>query len=164
MNFKDEIDTLVSKYFQPTNSGYSHQLPLDIDPFYSDIKDKFPRHSKGNLSQLGKVDFKQLRHKNLLWLYRNSLVHEYRIPGDGIEPISRQLHNPCYQEIFTVSEDNMEDLKIVHKNFELLYPIDFFRQICEECLYSIADEYRIKNESPYEVYSEGEYWIPKFNE
>jgi len=63
-----------------------------------------------------------------------------------------------------------DDFKIVHKNFELHYPIDFFKQMCQESLHSIAQEYRNKGkgegegESPFKVYSEGEYWLPKFNE
>jgi len=52
----------------------------------------------------------------------------------------------------------------LRKSFELHYPIDFFKQLCEECIHSVAKEYKDKGESPFKVYSEGEYWIPEFNE
>jgi len=106
----------------------------------------------------------QLQHKNLLWLYRNSIVHEFRIPGSGQEPISSMIENPCYQAISTFSGNNSKDFKIVHRNFELHYPISFLKKMCQESLQSIAQEYRDKGKSPFTVYSEGEYWIPNFNE
>jgi len=164
LNLKDEINTLFSQHFQPSSYGVFDRLSLSIDPSYSDIEKKWPKNSNGNPSQLGKIALDKLEHKNLLWEYRCSLVHEYRIPGAGTEPISRRLVDPCYQEMSTFIVDNIKDFKIVHKNFELHYPIDFFKQMCQESLYSIANEYRNKGESPFKVYSEGEYWIPEFNE
>ena len=163
-DLKDEINILFRRHFKPTGSGVSNRISISIDPSYSAIENKWPKNSKGNLSQLGEVALEQLQHKNLLWSYRNSLVHEYRIPGTGTEPIFRKFNNPCYQEISTFAGDNIEDFKIVHKNFELHYPIDFFKKMCQESLHSIVKEYRNKGESPYQVYTEGEYWIPKFNE
>lgn len=164
-DLKDEINILFSKHFQPSSDGISNQLTLNIDPFYLDIKNKIPINCKGNPSQLGEVALEQLQHKNLLWLYRNSLVHEYRILGGGMEPtISFRSSNPSYHGKSTLTGDNIEDLKIVHKNFELHYPIYFFKKMCQESLNSVAKEYRDKGKSPYKVYAEGEYWIPKFNE
>jgi len=164
LDLKDEINILFHNHFKPTDSGVSDYIPISIDALYSEIENKWPKNSNGNKIDLGIVTLDKLQHKNLLWLYRNSIVHEYRIPGAGMEPISLRLTNPCYQEIFTFLGDDLKSLKIGHKNFELHYPIKFFKQICEESLHSIASEYRDKNESPFSVYSEGEYWIPEFND
>ena len=164
LDLKDEINILFHNYFKPTDAGVSNRISISIDPPYFEIENKWPKNNNGNKIDLGIVTLDKLQHKNLLWLYRNSIVHEYRIPGGGTEPISLRLTNPYYQEIFTFLGDDFKTLKIGHKNFELHYPINFFKQICEESLHSIAKEYRGKRESPFNIYSEGEYWIPEFND
>lgn len=161
---QDEVNILFYKNFKPSTNGISDHILTDIDPIYSDIEDKWPKNVNGNKIDLGIVTLEKLQHKSLLWLYRNSLVHEYRIPGGGMEPISHLRDKPYYQEIFTFVGCEIKNLQIEHKNFELHYPISFFKQICEDCLHSIAGEYREKNTSPFEIYSEGEYWIPEFND
>jgi len=164
LDLKKELNSLFSTHFNPHNGGMSQEIAINIDLLYSEIEKKWPKNSKGNLIQLGEVTLEKLQHKNLLWLYRNSIVHEFRIPGSGKETISFMIENPCYQAISIFFGNNIKDFKIVHKNFELHYPINFLKQMCKESLYSIAQEYRDKGESPFKVYSEGEYWIPKFNE
>ncbi len=92
---------------------------------------------------------KLARNSELLYAYRNSLVHAFKEPGHQIE-ISDYGSEPYYD---TQSTDQ----------WELIYPVEFFRNLCSRSLSNIKDYLIDEGVNPYSRYREinaiGDYWI-----
>ena len=162
-------ENLFSIEFPLSNSVGAVESPISNDPDFHKASCYWPTGKRGNLKPIGDISLYQLQHLNLLWLYRNSLVHEYRIPGMGQEWQSEStlernphLNNPYYQEV-SVMDPEDKKVKITNR-WELIYPTDFFLQITKSALTNIAEFHKQNKSSPFAAYPEGSYWIPPFNE
>lgn len=164
-NLENWADSAMQEKFRVTNRLLSVHKQISEDPAPKEIDPIWPLDASGSRMQLGDIAFKKLQHKNLLWLYRNSLMHEYRIPGKGSElGTLRKRAEPFYQEVSQVEEINSSAGLIFTNRWELVYPTMFFYRLSENILRNVAEHHRRENTSPFEAYSEGSYWIPKFNE
>ena len=123
----------------------------------------WPKNNNGNPIQFHGFELSLLTHSNMLWLYRNSIVHEYSKPGRGSESPFRREHNQYYQRLQTFIGITPQDTAIWHENWELVYPTAFITDIVKNVLDGVCSDYRAQNISPFSVYSEGTYWIPRLN-
>lgn len=153
-----------SRQFPLTDRLLSVSTPISKDPTISEVQAYWPTSADGNPKRLGRVHLLQLQHKNLLWLYRNSLIHEYRIPGQGWERNTSTENEPFYQQVATITELSSEAGMKFTNRWELIYPTSFFHQLTNRVLTSVADYHLKHGSSPFVAYSEGSYWIPDFNE
>ena len=135
-----------------------------MDPLLRVVQNNWPTDENGNFRHLGNIQIEHLLHKHLLWLYRNRLVHEYRIPGLGSESPFRLEYDPYYQQVSTIDFSRDTGIRLTDSHWELVYPTGFFRQITETVLMNIAKFHRQNETSPFTAYSDGNYWIPEFNE
>ena len=133
-------------------------------PLLSEVQSYWPADANGDLKPIKKVHLTQLQHKNLFWLYRNSLVHEYRIPGRGAEWTAELGSDPYYQEVAFIEEFSRDTGIRFTNRWELVYPTGFFLQLTQAALTNIAEFHQRNASSPFAAYSEGSYWIPAFNE
>jgi hypothetical protein len=78
------------------------------------------------------------KHAELLYTYRNHLVHEFREPGYPIEPNNDE--NPCY------------------RGQELVYPVGFFVRIAEKLLANLKHYLEENDLNPYSSYQFGSIW------
>lgn len=84
------------------------------------------------------------RYVQLLYTYRNHLVHEYREPGQGME-ISNDPSTPYYHSVHG-------------EGWELVFPVGFFLEICRSCIDGL-ERYLLDEEiNPYESYAFGTLW------
>ena len=125
-------------------------VSLDRDPDYRDVRELWPREIPKPLEDI-KLDF--LQHANLFYEYRNTLVHELREPGYGME--FKSATEPFYH--------SMTDFDSSKKTWELVYPLGFYNRICETALEVLKEYYLKQRIDPYSCYSFGTYWIEELN-
>ena len=141
-----------------------NEILISTDPLLQVVQNNWPTDENGKFKYLGSVQIKYLLHKHLLWLYRNRLVHEYRIPGLDFESPFRPEYDPYYQQVSTIDFSRDAEISLIHSHWELVYPTGFFQQITKTALTNIAEFHKQNETSPFAAYSEGNYWIPEFNE
>ena len=100
------------------------------------------------------LKLESLKHVYLFYTYRNSLIHELRNLGYGLEELSLGKE-PSYHSM------TMEDGK---DTWQLVYPLGFFENICETCIINLK-EYLILNDiDPYNSFKFGSYWKEELNQ
>jgi hypothetical protein len=166
--FKELKDWSFTKLTEclPNSSSIVQRSPgieINIDPHVSEIEIMWPKDSKSQNLKIGGKDLFHFKHENMFWCYRNSVVHEYRIPGNGAESISQSVDYPYYMKVSSIESASSTSIYFSNK-WELFYPMNFFERMCHIAL-DIVSTYHIENQtSPFEVYSDGSYWIPSFND
>jgi len=85
----------------------------------------------------------------LLWKYRNTLVHEFREPGYGIET-GDDGPEPYYHSMTTAGATKT--------SWELVFPVALFRNLCEQGLGNLAERLRETKRSPHASFDYGSYW------
>lgn len=135
---------------------------LSSGHLYKEVKKKIDSWGLGRIYGIGEVDpdskdiflmaegkeraiVEESRHVELFCQYRNTLVHEFREPGYGME-ISSDNQNPYYLHC--------------GEGWELTYPIGFFREICLNCIKEIRNYLENNNIDPYEQHKFGSIWKP----
>lgn len=157
------VDTMVQRDFEKDNLILSGQIAIDKDPEFCDFFELWPKDNKNDPIKLGSIAWEKLTHKNLFWQYRNTLMHEYRIPGRAVE-LNVITSEPFYQKV-SQFDDYCSDIAITFSNrWELLYPTNFFKTVAENILKEVAQYHLSEGTSPFNAYSDGTFWIPDFNE
>lgn len=88
------------------------------------------------------------RYPELLYTYRNHLVHEFRQPGYGIE-LSDDPSTPYYHSM-TAS--------MTGSSWELVFPAQFFHGLCDNSIAGLEVHLKNSNLNPYEAYQFGTLW------
>lgn len=119
---------------------YGRIYELDMDPWL----DEFRSLAKSD-NELKLIT--SARHADLLYTYRNHLVHEFREPGDGMEMTDNT--KPYYH--------GMSDLQGTD-TWELVYPNGFFKYIAERSLVNLKKYLQDNDLDPYSFYEFGSPW------
>ena len=127
-------------------------IGLDTEPKYGEVKKYWPKGQANNECIKG-VKLEALKHVHLFYTYRNSLIHELRNLGYGIEELSLEKE-PSYHSM------TMEDGK---DTWQLVYPLGFFENICETCLQKLKEYLIFNTINPYNSFNFGSYWIEELN-
>jgi len=131
-------------------------IRLDQDPTEDEISKLWPRRKEYQIPIEG-VRLESLTHLQLLYSHRNSLVHELRILGYGMDIGDEP--EPFYHDMSNISNSDEAPIETI----ELVYPVKFFEHLCTTVLTRLK-EYFIKNNlNPYDYYRFGSYWIEKLN-
>jgi len=91
-------------------------------------------------------------HVNLLYGYRNLLVHEFREPGYGMEVTGNDDDQPYYMGM--THPDGRD-------TWELTYPIAFFRLIAGNVIDGLERKFLGDDIDPYAAYDFGSVWVSK---
>ena len=89
------------------------------------------------------------RYKELLYTYRNHLLHEFREPGNGVD-LKPGIRTPYYL--------GMGDESTQKKSWELVFPVQFLHELCEKCINELKAYLSSENQNPYESSKFGEEW------
>lgn len=132
--------------------GIDHYPPASAAPFSCDssldeIKDLMP---KGITSIMG-VDIHNLTHVNLLWKYRNSLVHEAR--SIGSMELFDHTDYPHYVHFTMMEKDGQWEV------WKISYPIKFFNNLIEKALVNVREKLIEIEHDPRSNYDFGELWV-----
>ncbi len=123
---------------------------ISQDPDYNEVK----KHWLKDIHKSSEdIQIDSFRHVNLFYQYRNSLVHELRKSGYGME--SPEDKEPFYH--------SMPDDETKQPTWELVYPTGFYDRLCETAIKKLNEYYMKDRIDPYSCYIFGTYWIDKLN-
>lgn len=137
INQDPEIDFLKTKGKELFPSGKFHK-PLANPPKYDDSR----------------LTVESLQHCNLLYAYRNSLIHELRIPGFDI---GYGKTEPYYINTNKIGSESDEAV------WELTYPYNFIINLAITCLDNLKKYLIANNINPYSAFTYGNYWLEELN-
>ncbi|OXS61517.1 hypothetical protein B0G93_106178 [Bacillus sp. V-88] len=123
-------------------------VPFSFDSTVDEIKELMPN---GETTIKG-VDIYNLTHVNLLWKYRNTLVHEARSIG-SVEAFDF-VDYPHYVH-FTMIEVKGENWEV----WKISYPIQFFNKLIESALINVREKLIEIVHDPRSNYDFDELWI-----
>lgn len=145
---KNEVDSRMEKWQK------SSIYRLDIDPWLQDIMTFAVNKNEKKLVN-------SATHANLLYIYRNHVVHEFGEPGHGNE-ISNDNTAPYYHN--TIDYDTIDNDAIDNDTWELVYPAEFLMRIAKSTLLNIKKYLQDNNLDPYSFYEFSTLWYhPKNN-
>ena len=123
------------------------ELPdLKVDPLINEIEGHVATDEERKL-------LCDSTHLNLLYAYRNHLIHEFREPGAGMEMDQRDT-SPYYHRMTHLQTDRHDEIE----SWELVYPLGFFVALAESCLQNL-NHYLSENDlDPYSCYKSGTIW------
>lgn len=134
----------------------SRLMPILHDLEAEEVRKYWPK-SKEHRIPIEGIGLHSLQHYNLLYTYRNSLVHEMRIPGYGVDFGDNNM--PYYHLMTKLSPEQ----KIDSSSVELIYPSAFLHSICESSLDSLKDYYISNDLNPWDSFTFGTYWLEELN-
>lgn len=141
------------------NSHPAHDgeiVPINHDPSIFEIKSQWPTQREFCITiNNKKIQIEHLKHLHLLYAYRNTLVHEFRTPGYGIE-----VDDVPYYHLLRHSNADGND---IGQTIELVYPHKFLFQLCDAGLTQLALYFSKNKLSPYDSRKFGTYWINGLN-
>lgn len=129
---------------------------LSGDPKIEEFKGVWPVQFHDKV--LGQISLISFSHLNLLYAHRNSLVHEIREPGHGME-FSNDNSSPYYHG--RTSFEGMSNIGT--RSLELVYPLEFYLAITNSVINNI-EQYLTRNDiNPYHSYQFGSSWLGELN-
>ncbi len=135
--FQDLREWALGKFKKlPVHGGAL--MPISHDPSFEEVKRLWPA-PKEHRTPLEGIDLVSLQHFQLLYSYRNTLVHELRTPGCGME-FGEDDQDPFYHQSSTIGENGF-----VPTSVELVYPWKFLHRLCDTALDQLKN-YFITNE------------------
>ena len=146
-------------YSELRDWGSGGPIYLDRDPTLSKIQALWPKDEKGALIAIDDVrsQLQTLRHVDMLYAYRNYLVHESRQPTVGFEEGDDVA--PFYESV------NMHPTIFGNKvsEWHLVYPVGFLEQLCNRCLSSLEEYLMANKKDPYLSFKDGWHLVEHFN-
>lgn len=121
---------------------------LEADPLISDIEQLASTQEEKKLLE-------ECTHSNLLYVYRNHLVHEFREPGHALEMDQRDI-SPYYHSLTNLSAETQNK-----ETWELVYPLGFFKQLVSNSLTTLHNYLLAYDLDPYSYYAFGTQWKNK---
>lgn len=156
----DKIDSLnitlysnLIAYINKTLSQFpkSTPIPFSIDPTIETINSYIPS-SQGNIN--GKK-LNLFTHGELIWRYRNALVHEARGLGTNEMFEYNQPHYVTFSYIdFFDGKTSVSD-----KYFVICYPLDFLNILIDTGIDNLEKHLISHNINPYDTYSLENLWV-----
>lgn len=132
-------------------------VTLSCDPELDEVKKLWPIPPEQKL--VNQLSLSSFTHLNLLYQYRNSLVHELREPGQGME-FHENHDEPFYHGMTTIGDDGSEG----EQTLELVYPLNFYFSLTENVLTNVERYLRKNGINPYSCYRFGSSWVGELNQ
>ena len=130
------------------NWPFMRSQHLEADPFISELL-----HLADN--DIQKKAIMEAKHINLLYTYRNHLIHEFREPGHASET-DHKKHAPYY-----LCCDMNQQEKVDKNTWELVYPLGFFIKLVRSSLITVRKHLQDNTLDPYSFYDFGTMWKRK---
>jgi len=138
------------------NNSDGRLVTLASDPELNEIERLWPVQPEQKL--VGQLSLTSFTHLNLLYQYRNSLVHELREPGYGME-FNKIDDEPFYHTMSSIDSENSTG----QQSLELVYPLNFYFRITDSVIINLEKYFRKNEIDPYSYYKFGSSWIGELN-
>jgi hypothetical protein len=145
------IDQVIRK------NSHGGLVTLAHDPEFEELRKLWPVPAEQKL--VNQLSLSSFTHLNLLYQYRNSLVHELREPGRGME-FHEKHQEPFYHGLSTVQTDGSPG----EETLELVYPLNFYFALTENVLKNVERYLRKNAIDPYSCYRFGSSWVGELNQ
>lgn len=143
----------------PVHSGAI--MSIDHDPDFKAVRSKWPQ-TKEDRTPLEGIDLESLQHVELLYAYRNTLIHEFRTPGYGMD--FAKDNDTFYHGMSRTSQEMTDSIDSpVRRTAELVYPCRFLHRLCDTALKQLKTYLLANRLNPYEASQFGTYWIRELN-
>lgn len=155
-----QFDPLRKYAFEELSKwGTGGPIYLDNDPKKSDIQSRWPKINGAPIEiPCLKKKIDQFCHVELLYEYRNYLVHESRQPTMGFD--SERDCKPFYES--EGSYECSEGTKV--SKFNLVYPSGFLCKLSKTCLKNFKKYLVANNRNPFDSFKFGDYLIEELND
>ena len=157
-NEKDRVSVVQLKFSLEVNGMQSGQLYASINERIDSWGNVQPiMRSKDDLTLEEAQDLatpnehkyvNDARYAELLYTYRNHLLHEFREPGYGMD-FGDDLTNPYYRGM---------DHLTGKSSWELVFPVQFLQSLCEGSIGGLEAYLIANNLNPYDSYKFGAMW------
>lgn len=127
-------------------------LPLSFDVDIKLIEPMWPQNIRLNNKIL-----EQFSHRRLIYLYRNSLVHEMRPKGAQFNLFD--MDEPHYVPFSTLGLDKNGESKLIKDVWKLKYPYAFFEMMYLDIRNAIERYLRSENIDPYINFKFTDNWL-----
>lgn len=144
----------IAQIIQQNSNGQF--VLLSKDPELDEIRKLWPVPIEQKL--VGQLSLSSFSHLNLLYQHRNSLVHELREPGRGME-FHENHEEPFYHGLTTVGASG----RVETETLELVYPLKFYFKLTNNVLTNVENYLLSNNIDPYNSYRFGSSWIAELN-
>jgi hypothetical protein len=148
------VRALVSQSFGKWSPGAL--VPLSQDLEAGVVGTHWPRGKNYERAVQG-ASWEHFKHAELLYAYRNSLVHGFRGLGLGHELSEDQ--EPYYLS----SHDATPDAPSKLPHWELIYPVAFLSSLAQSSLVAVESHLRANRIDPVEVLRSGRFWVRALN-
>lgn len=128
-------------------------LPLKVDPELGEIEKLWPESARLD-GPLKRFTVDSLTHNKLLYVHRNTLIHEFRSPSADFTN-----SGPCYMYQSTIGTGGVRKGGV----WSLSYPVSFIKGIAVECLGTLEAHLRKTQIDPYHSFVFGDYWLDSLN-
>jgi hypothetical protein len=135
----------------------AEKISLIRDPTISEVEQVWPQNNN-ILVDIDGVKLYWLQHYQLLYTYRNSLIHEFRAPGHHAE--LWDVDEPYYTYVISDKGDNSGGLE---RTWGLQYTAKFFRRLCVNGLSNLEKHFLQNGIDPFNSIDWGSYWIRELN-
>lgn len=135
------------------------KIVLGREPTIEAVKKVWPGDWGNNPVYEG-LSLDALQHFNLLYKFRNSLVHESRSLGYGIEFPDDKVPYYISTHTFGPGAHQPEDVTYA---WELTYPEKFLEGLCASSLGTLSDYLHSNELDPFMTYRFGTYWLSELN-
>ena len=152
-SFGQVREFIAQKIHENSHGGV---IPLSCDPEFEEIREIWPVPAEQKV--VGRLSLTFFTHLNLFYQYRNSLVHELREPGYGME-FDVTEEEPFYHGM--IADDRSSSMR--SQTLELVYPINFYFRLTENVISNVERYLRTNSIDPYGAYSFGSSWLGELN-
>jgi hypothetical protein len=135
----------------------AEKISLSRDLELSEVEVLWPRDGN-KIIRIDGVWLKWLQHAHLLYTYRNSLMHEFRMPGRHVELWADD--EPYYAHLIEYKDEISSEHK---KSWELQYTAQFFRRLCNTGLTNLERHLTTNEIDPFKSIDWGNYWMRELN-
>ena len=158
-NDKDRVSAVQLKFALGENGILSGQLSDSINQHinswcYGQIirpNDDLTLRETQQLSTPSEFQYvNEARYVELLYTYRNHLLHEFHEPGQGMDLGTDPPPTPYYH--------GMDQPNTGQSSWELVFPVQFLHALCEGCIHGLEAHLSTNNLNPYDAYEFGTMW------
>ena len=160
--YRDKISLIQLHYY------LSGKNDLKYEPLKSDIANKYDALNTGevinadfdnflyelNYSKAIENEIKMFSYAELMYKFRNKVVHEFNRPGHGMEGLSSD------DDVFYHSMTHYnDDMKIEEETWELVFSVRFIAKIVEQSINNVKEYCLLNSINPFNFYYFGKLWV-----